>query len=244
MSTAILLNNVLSQVPPEQREAAQIKALNSIYKNSLYRTAKHLLSYKDINEKTHGGIIRALESDSKRKLICVPRGCLKSTIACVSFPIWLLINNPNLRILIDSELFNNSKNFLREIKAHLVSPRLTKIFGEFKTDENWNASEITIRQRTEVKKEASITVGGVGTTKVGQHYDVIIGDDYNSNKNSATPEGCQKVIDHYRYNTSILEPMGIYVVIGTRYSELDLIGFILKNEMNIDTFNLKEGLSI
>lgn len=244
MTTNILLNNVLSQIPPEKREQAMVKALSSAYRKSLFRTARNLLGYRDVNEKTHGGIIKALESDSKRKLICVPRGCLKSTIACVSFPIWLLINNPNLRILIDSELYTNSRNFLREIKAHLVSPRLTKIYGTFKTEYNWTEKEITIAQRTQVKKEASITVGGVGTTKVGQHYDVIIGDDYNSNKNSATPEGCQKVIDHYRYNTSILEPGGTYVVIGTRYSELDLIGFILKNEMNIDTFNLKEGLNI
>ncbi len=80
-------------------------------------------------------------------------------------------------------------------------------------------------------KEASITAAGIGTTKVGQHYDVIIGDDYNSQNNTNSPDNAKKVIDHYRYNISILEPEGLYVIIGTRYSELDLIGHIIANEI-------------
>lgn len=203
------------------------------YRDSLFDLSIDLLGFKDVNESTHGGIIKALGSDSHRKLICVPRGCLKSTIACVAYPIWLLIRNPNLRILIDSELYTNSATFLREIKQHLASSRLVSIFGEFKS-KCWNESEIIIAQRTANLKEASITVGGVGTTKVGQHYDVIIGDDYNSPNNSDSPEKCQKVISHYKYNTSILEPTGTYVVIGTRYAENDLIGHILSNEVNIE----------
>lgn len=206
------------------------------YKRSLYHTTKFLLGNKDINERTHGEIIACLSSTSTRKLICVPRGCLKSTIACVAYPIWILLNNPNLRILIDSELYTNSKNFLRQIKSYFESPSLTNLFGTFKHKANWNEGEITISQRSRSFKEASVTVGGVGTTKVGQHYDYIIADDMNSNKNSLTPEACQKVIDHYRYNISILEPTGTYVIIGTRYNQTDLIGHILENEVN------KEGL--
>ena len=77
--------------------------------------------------------------------------------------------------------------------------------------------------------------GGMGTTKVGVHVDMIIGDDYNSPMNSATPESRKKVVDHYQYNTSILELDGTYVVVGTRYAEDDLIGWILRNELGIDS---------
>lgn len=213
-----------------------LDAERELYRSSLFHTAKFLLGNKDVTERTHGEIIDCLESPSKRKLICVPRGCLKSTIACVAYPIWLLINNPNLRILIDSELYTNSKNFIRQIKAYLESPMVTNVFGEFKSKSNWSEGEITISKRTKALKEASIVAGGIGTTKVGAHFEVIIGDDYNSNKNSNTPEGCEKVIDHYKYNTSILEPTGTYVIIGTRYSENDIIGHIMNNEIN------KQGL--
>lgn len=201
--------------------------------SSLFELSTRLLKFTDINEDTHGDIISCLESDVTRKLICVPRGCLKSSIACVAYPIWRLIRNPNLRILIDSELYTNSCTFLRQIKLNLESPIFEILFGRFKS-RVWNESEILINQRTSKHKEASITVGGIGTTKVGQHYDIIIADDMNSPKNSNTPENAEKVVDHYKYNLSILEPDGEYVIIGTRYSDSDLIGYILANEIGIE----------
>lgn len=204
-------------------------ALKGFYKSDLFLTAQVLLGMADINHATHGDIIEVLESEHKRKLICVPRGCLKSSIACIAYPIWLLINNPSLRILIDSELYTNSATFLRQIKAHMLSREFQSVFGDWKT-KVWNEAEIIIAAREKTLKEASITVGGIGTTKVGQHFDVIIGDDYNSPQNTNTPENAEKVIQHYRYNLSILEPTGTYVVIGTRYASNDLIGWILANE--------------
>lgn len=191
--------------------------------------AKELLGYKDLAEPTHGPMAAMLQDDSRRKLICVPRGCLKSSLACVAYPIWLLVNNPNLRILIDSELWTNSATFIREIKLHLENPELTELFGVFKGS-TWNQDELIIQQRTKKLKEASITAGGVGTTKVGQHYDVIIHDDMNSPDNTNSPENAEKVIRHFKYNVSILEPTGTMVVIGTRYAENDCIGWILENE--------------
>lgn len=199
-------------------------------KQDLRFFAKRILNMKDINEQTHGEIISLLQDNQqKRKLINVPRGCLKSSLACVAYPLWLLINNPDLRILIDSELYTNSATFLREIKGHAKSKIFLYLFGDIEGS-TWTESEIIIKSRRKVLKEASITVGGIGTTKVGQHFDVIIGDDYNSPNNTNTIENAAKVVSHYRYNISILEPDGIYVVIGTRYHQNDLIGHLLENE--------------
>lgn len=220
----------LSEDQSEVEEAWREKHA-SLYRNHLYPTCKHLLGYKDMTWGTHGEMIKALEAGSRRKLIVMPRGTFKSSIGVVGYAIWKLLQNPNERILIDSEIYSNSKNFLREIKAHLTSTRVTDLFGPFKSDTNWNEGEITIRQRTQAYKEASITCGGIGTVKVGQHFSIIIADDMNSGNNSLTPENCKKVISHYQMNTAILEPDGIYVVIGTRYNQLDIIGHILENEI-------------
>lgn len=140
-----------------------------------------------------------------------------------------------MRILIDSELYTNSKNFLREIKAHLRSSKMVEYFGEFQGDLVWQEGECSIKQRTKHFKEASITCGGVETEKTGQHFDLIIFDDMNSNNNSKTEEGRLKVIDHYKLSSSILEPNGTMVVIGTRYADNDLIGWILKQEIYYDS---------
>lgn len=221
-----LINEVSSQ-PKE----VKLSILRALYKESLFATAKCLLGYKDITHKTHEETIQCLEDSCTRKLVVMPRGTFKSSIGVVAFPIWQLIRDPNKRILIDSEVYTNSKNFLREIKAHLKSHDFIETFGDWEGD-TWTEGEITIKPRTKNYKEASITCGGIGTVKVGQHYDIIIGDDLNSGNNSATPEGCQKVITHYRMNQAILDPGGVYVIIGTRYSAADLIGFILDNEIN------------
>ncbi len=225
----------IEALPTEQAVIVTRVALQEAYKESLWHTSGNLLGYNDIQWSTHRGIVEVLESDSSRKLVCIPRGCFKSSLCTIAYPIWRLMKNPNLRILIDSEVYGNSKNFLREIKGHLVSPAFTRIFGNTRGN-LWNEGEITIAQRTKVLKEASITCGGIGTTKVGQHYDLIIGDDYNSNKNSGTVEGRKKVVSHYKYNLSILEQNGEYALIGTRYAMDDLIGWVVENEIGIKDF--------
>lgn len=228
----------IGELPDEEKRKAILETEAEFFKSDLFATSKHLLGFKDMTWDTHSEIINTLESEARRKLICFPRGCFKSSIAVVSYTIWRLIRNPNLRILIDSEIYTNSSNFLRSIRSHLERPRMTELFGNFQAHP-WGEGEITIAQRTRPFVEASITCGGVGTTKVGQHYDLIIGDDYNSPSNSSSPEKCQKIIDHYKYNLSILEPDGEYVIIGTRYSELDLIGWILRDLLGLT--HLAEG---
>lgn len=195
--------------------------------SDFYFFAKYFLGYKDLERDVHGQFICVFESSAPRKLVVMPRGTFKSTLGSVAYPIWRLLRNPDLTILLDSELYSNSKNFIREIKVHFQSEKMTTFFGP-QVGPKWDEGEIILKSRHANRKEASITAGGLGTTRVGQHYDLIIGDDYNSPQNSETPEKCQKVIDHVRYNLNILNPGGEYAFIGTRYAERDVIGFFLK----------------
>jgi len=199
-------------------------------RSDLYVFATEICGYEEVNLRTHGEMLDALESPNPRKLIVMPRGTFKSSIGTVAYSIWRLINNPNERILIDSEVYTNSKNFLREIRAIFQSKKFVDLFGDWRGS-NWTENEITVSTRTKSYKEASITAGGIGTVKVGQHYTVIIGDDYNSGNNSETTEMRAKVVRHYQLNTSILEPTGTYAIIGTRYAVDDVIGWIQANEI-------------
>lgn len=216
--------------------------LRHTYRTSLFATAKHLLGYKEVTVPTHRKFIAHLEASTTRKLLVMPRGTFKTSIGGVAYPIWRLIKNPNLRILVDSELYSNSKNILREIKDHVTKPQFVELFGDWSKSSTWNEGEIIIAARNHVKKEASITCSGIGAQKTGQHYDVIVADDMNSAKNSGTPEACTKVIQHYRFYTSLAEPTNsTIVVIGTRYSSNDLIGWILQNELGLDDAKLSLG---
>lgn len=222
------LKKLYSGLTRQEREQLAIKDIREDFLNNFFRFSKYCLGYKDLDALVHLEFVQAFESKATRKIVVMPRGTFKSSLGSVAYPIWSLLKDPNETILLDSELYSNSKNFLREIKAHLESEMITTIFGN-QVGSKWDEGEIILKTRTKNIKEASITVGGLGTTKIGQHYGKIIGDDYNSPQNSETPEKCQKVIDHVRYNLNILNPGGEYLIIGTRYAELDVIGFLLKN---------------
>lgn len=203
------------------------------YLDSLYHFNKYGLKYNDMVGHVHGPICNALQAPTTRKLICVPRGTFKSTNSTIGYPMWLLEHNPNLRILLDSEIYSNSKNFLREIKGHYEHNQdFRSLFGD-RVGSLWNEDEIIVSTRTIHKKEPSIVCSGIGAGKTSQHYDVIIADDLSSYKNITSKDLAQKTIDHYRLYTSLLEPNGTLVIIGTRYSEIDLIGFVIENELGI-----------
>ena len=216
----------VEKLPPADQAKTARDITKILLTDDLFLLAKHALGYRDLDWSVHHECIRALESDAKKKLVVMPRGSFKSSLGSVAYPIWRLIRDPDLTILLDSELYTNSKNLLREIKGHIASSSFISIFGNLVGDK-WDEGEIIVSTRKRNRKEASITVGGIGTTKVGQHYDLIIGDDYNSVQNSDSPEKCQKVVDHFKYNLNILNPGGEYLIIGTRYAELDVIGFLL-----------------
>lgn len=224
-------SDYVASLPDKQKPLAYKQVKQTIFRHSLYHFSKFGLGFNDVNETTHGDLIEALQSGDRRVLAVMPRGTLKSSLCSVAYPIWLLLRNPNERILIDSEIYTNSKRFLREIKAHLKSDIMVDIYGDIEGSV-WTESEIIIKTRTHPYKEASITCSGIGAEKTSTHYSVIIGDDLNSPSNSNTPENRTKVIDHYKMYTSLLEPDGQIVVVGTRYHMYDVIGYILENEVN------------
>lgn len=223
----------LSEMPSGDAKTVMIESLRNVFKSSLYKLSKYLLGYEDMTWHTHGDMCWALEQPEKRKLITMPRGTFKSSISVVAYSIFKLIHNPNLRILIDSEKYENSKNFIREFKGKVEDPVFEQFFGVWKSDLTWTEGSVIIRPRNQVKKEASLTASGVESGKTGQHFDIIIHDDLNTMENSETLEGRQKVLRHYKMNTSILDPGGEIVIVGTRYSINDVIGYVLQNEINI-----------
>lgn len=215
---------------------AHLKELErEVYRGSLYKTAKYLLGMSDLTHRTHGQMIEALESlelgKTKNALLILPRGCLKSSIGSIAFPIWRLLRNPNRRILIDSATYDLSTQLVSAIADYLESPAVTGLFGTFRTKDDWSSKSITIAQRTKILKESSVVASGVGSPKTGAHFDSIICDDLNNEKNTATPELAEKTFKHYQMNFAILDPGGDCAVIATRYSSSDICQRILDNEI-------------
>lgn len=190
-----------------------------------------------------------LKAGARIKLILMPRGTFKSSVVTVGYPAFRLANNPNLRILITGETQKNSKKFVKEIKDHFgTNQRFHSIFGNWKSSDNaWRDDEFIVNARTAVKKEPSVMASSLEKqTTTGLHFDIIIVDDPVSLANINTPEQIQKTIDYFRMLLSVLEPNGEIIVIGTRYSPLDLYGHLIDLKFeegeNIDIL-IKEAIN-
>lgn len=175
-----------------------------------------------------------------KKLLMIPRGAFKSTIATNAFPLWLLWHNPDLRIMIDSETLSNAKMYLAGIKDMIENNQLLR---KICTDDDgnyileadksvaggWTDGQIILKARQKLGlKEPSIFLSGVDNARTGMHPDVIIMDDLVSERNVTTDDQINKVGDHYKFSLSLLEPGGLQVVIGTRYHMADLYGDLLE----------------
>lgn len=213
---------------------------------SLYLFCRDTLGYKDLLTKedeqepdySHEELCHYLQFDKNPfKLILMPRYSFKSTLATVGRTLWKLVDDPNLRVLIYSDAATKAEGFLTSIKNHLTgldkNSQFRAIYGTWETDSKkgtWNQSAIVIQPRAHAHKEPSVDTGGIETSKVGMHYDIIIFDDIVSDKNVTTPDQIQKVKECYQKSLSLLKPGGEVIMVGTRWDFSDLYGSLLARE--------------
>lgn len=190
------------------------------------------------------------DPNNKNLLLLMPRGTFKSSVVTIGFSLQMLLNEPNIRILLDSETFGQSKAFLSEIKQHLESNEAYRrvfhsVHGVYPDSKDgirrnkdllWSDSQLTVQCRSTPKKEPTLSCAGIDVTKNGMHYDLIICDDLHSEKNVTNMEQIQGVIDHWKLAYSLLDPGKPMIIIGTRWHYSDLYQHILDTER--ESFNI------
>jgi hypothetical protein len=195
------------------------------------------------------GLNDSFDARKKNMLILMPRGTFKSSVVTIGFSLQIALNEPNARILIDSETQSKAKAFLSETKGHMESNELYRsifkaIHGVYpdgvSTKRNkdllWTNSEIVLACRSKPLKEPSIMVSGIDKSINGMHYDYIIGDDLHSEKNVTNSEQIQQVVDHWKLLYSLLDPGKVLIIIGTRWHFVDLYQEILDHHR--DDYNV------
>lgn len=222
MSTAALSRDEL------QQRLEQIDRVNG--KESLFYFAKYVLGYTKMQRRPHMDVCQFIESivrGARFGLDLEPRGSFKTTQFSQALPIWMILQNPNIRILLDSAVLQNSIDNLGVIKRHLEgNDKLRYLFGNY-VGEHWTTEAITVSKRTDRGlKEPTVRCASVERVQVGPHYDAIIADDLVSKDNCTTPEARTAIKEHFRLLFSLLEPDGILIVVGTRWNYDDLYGMI------------------
>lgn len=203
-------------------------------KQSLRYFCRELLGFKDMNVE-HEALCEFLQfNPAPIKLMLMPRYTFKSSIITIGHSLWLLLKNPNERILLYSDATEKAEGFLSGIKNHITGAIQGSLFravcGAWEVDPKkgvWNQSAITISPRTSAAVEPSVDTAGVETSKVGKHYSRLKFDDVVSDKNITTKELMDKVESVYRNAGSLLQPSGSIDLAGTRWHYGDLYGRLL-----------------
>ena len=179
----------------------------------------------------HKELCEFVTSDFNKELILVPRAHLKSTIVTIGYTLMRIAADPTVRILIANATYDMACSFIASIKKHLKeNERFRELYGDLATTaEKWSENMITVpkKQQFGVKKEATVTAFGIGGNLVSQHYDVIIGDDLVNRDYINTQEQIEKTILFYKDALDLLEPNGKFIIIGTRWHDADLYGWIM-----------------
>lgn len=177
---------------------------------------------------------------TRQKLLLVPRGHLKSSLVTIGKTLQWINENPSVRILIANATYSMAIAFLSVIQRHLKNNVMMKqIFGDLAKDpEKWSENMITLNQANATgggEKEATVFCYGMGGNLVSQHYDKIILDDVVTEDTVNTKEQIEKTIQFYRMCQPLLEKNGELIIIGTRWREDDLYGWIMDKENGVSS---------
>jgi predicted phage terminase large subunit-like protein len=169
----------------------------------------------------------------KKKLVLIPRSHLKTKLISIGYPTFKIVNNPGIRVLISSATFRMATDIHTSIQKNFQgNERLIDIWGDFYSDAaEW--SQAHTRLAANNKREPTITAAGIDNNLVGGHYDLIIMDDPVNRDNVATMDQIGKVIQRYKDYLDLLEPNGELIIIGTRWHDSDLYGWILDPSNNV-----------
>ena len=209
-----------------------------------FRAFVYMLGYRDTG-KFHEeqmkkiGKVRFLGENSVRRLWLWSRGFFKTSLLTEAHTVWLIVNNPNIRVLIVSYTISVAMKPLGAIKNHfMLNPEFRFFFKEwcpvankdgkieFGTTENF-----TVPNRGKAYKEPTVMCAGVGTNITGLHFDYMKIDDL-VNKDAVTNE---TQIESSKNYYSLLRPIFDNPtipredVIGTIYHFNDLHSCMKKN---------------
>jgi len=177
-------------------------------------------------------------TEKRHFLALTPRGTFKSTVWNQCLGLWIALKYPNARILIDSETVTKAMMFLGDIRSHVEeNPYFRALYGDLEDSSVWNNSSLLFANRTKSGiRESTFMTCGVGTSMPGMHYDLIIGDDYVSDKNVTTFELKEKVRNHIRQAKSLLDPGAPHFILGTFWAFDDAYQSILKDEEQVKRY--------
>lgn len=148
----------------------------------------------------------------------------KSSMVTLAFPLWLIFQNPNLKILIVNNSASLSEKFGIQIREYVK--KIGPIFGIYLSDVKRSSTHIMFTNKEGELYSGSIRLVGANGSITGQDADYLVIDDPYFGFDDITPSQLNKKIEWFQ--TIILqrlEPSSKLIVLHTRWHSRDLIGY-------------------
>jgi hypothetical protein len=194
------------------------------------------LSTPPVHFKISQWLESASESSSPRLLLMAFRACGKSTLIGL-FCVWLLIRNPNLRILVLAADMTLAGKMVRNVKRILEKHPLSRHLKP-KAADQWGSDRFTVRREMELR-DPSVLAKSIFTNLTGTRADVIICDDVEVPKTCDTPEKRAELRTRLLELDYILTPNGMQIYVGTPHSWYTLYAETPRPEIGEETSFLK-----
>ena len=153
----------------------------------------------------------------------------KSSMVTLAFPLWLIFQNPNLKILIVNNSASLSEKFGIQIREYIK--KIGPEFGVFLSDVKRSSTHIMFTNKDGDLYDGSIRLVGASGSITGQDADYLVIDDPYFGFDDITPSQLNKKIEWFQ--TIILqrlEPHSKLIVLHTRWHSNDLIGHFHKSD--------------
>lgn len=171
---------------------------------------------------------RCAKGEIKRLIISVPPRHLKSIAASVSFPAWLLGQDPKARIICVSYSADLATKHARDCRAVIESEWYKRVFPGTRLDrrKNTETEMVTTRRGSRVSTSTGGTLTGLGG-------DIIIIDDPQKPSDAMSESERQRVKDFYDGTLSTRlnnKKEGVIILVMQRLHSDDLVAHVTQKE--------------
>ena len=188
--------------------------------------AKHV---KDVSDK----LIHVTLNDDYYDRMCVsqPPRTAKSSLITLSYPFWLVLNWPDLNIVIVNNTQTLAENFGIRLRQLFIDYEELLKLNNIKLSDTKHSNSFFMFETLEGKLyDGSIKLMGTGGTLTGQNVDILICDDLIKGFSDTTPTLLEKKIEWFKsIILQRLEPHSKLIILGTRWASNDIIGYLYEN---------------
>ncbi len=155
------------------------------------------------------------QADDRRLILMVFRSAGKSTLVGI-FCAWLLMNDPDLRILVLAAEHDLARKMVRNVKRIIERHPLTRGLVP-KRAEQWASDQFTVQRRL-TRRDPSLLARGIGANITGSRADIVICDDVEVPNTCATAPRREELRSRLHEISYVLVPGGLQLYVGTPHS--------------------------